>query len=497
MLKIIATIGTIQIMAIAITFIRSKTIAVLLGPEGVGIISIIDQIIQSIAQLSAFSLPFAAVKFLSRSHSQSLEIFKQSYGNLLKLLLLLTTTGSAIGLMVILGYPTLLGSHLHQYQTLMVVGLASIPLNSMQGFFKNVLAAAQQVRAAAIMDVGISITITTMVCIGVTIAGVPGFYVGNLLAGFLIVGTTLVYFNQKLHLPMLGTENSIRQELRKNPDIVSFSLILYAAAFLYPLAYFVARYVILKNFGEVEAGLLQAAFALAGVLNLVLNPANGLYLTPILNRDIPTAEKLEAALAFQEKLAIATAALAMPMVLFSKWLVILLFSPAFINVSSVIFIFVIAQYVIQLAGVNQALIIGLNDLKIYGATVATGHFVFGAASWLLAPHYGIGGVGASLLISSLTIFVFTLTQLYWRHGLKLSSRLIGIVAYGVVTLFLAGICFSQIAPWSPWLMGMKFGYVAAFSIGLFFCFSPKERLQLLARGRLLLRIPAWIGSRRR
>jgi hypothetical protein len=43
MLKIIATIGAIQMIAIAVMLIRSKTIAVLLGPEGVGVISIVDQ----------------------------------------------------------------------------------------------------------------------------------------------------------------------------------------------------------------------------------------------------------------------------------------------------------------------------------------------------------------------------------------------------------------------------------------------------------------------
>ena len=497
MLKIIAAIGAIQIIAIAITFIRSKTIAVLLGPEGVGIISIIDQIIQLVAQLSAFSLPFAAVKFLSRSHSQGFEVFKQSYGNLLRLLLLLTMTGAAIGLLIVLVYPTLLGQHLQQYQMLIVIGLVSIPLITMQGFLKNVLAAAQRVKEAALMDVGIALVITTMVCIGVAIAGVQGFYIGNLIAGFLIVGITLFYFKQNLHLPIFGTRNSIRQELRKNPDIVSFSLLLYGSAFLHPLAYFVTRYAILKNFGEVEAGLLQAAIALASVLNLILNPANGLYLTPILNRDIPKAEKLQAALAFQEKLAIVTVTLAMPMVLFSQWLVVLLFSHAFIKVGSVIFIFVIAQYIIQLAGVNQALIIGLNDLKIYGIVIATGHFVFGVSGWFLSPYYGLAGIGLGLLISNMVIFFVTMAQLCFRHGLKPSLRLVGIMTYGLISLFFAGSFFSYTDPSAPLIIAIKFGCEVVFSTSLFFCLKRKDQLKLLNQARLLLRIPNAIELRRK
>jgi len=46
MLKIITTIGGIQVLAIIINVVRSKIMAVLLGPEGIGIISIVDQVVQ-------------------------------------------------------------------------------------------------------------------------------------------------------------------------------------------------------------------------------------------------------------------------------------------------------------------------------------------------------------------------------------------------------------------------------------------------------------------
>ena len=64
MLKAIAHVGTLQIIGAVVFVVRVKTTAVLLGPAGVGVVSVVDQFVQLVLQLAAVSLPFAAVKFL-------------------------------------------------------------------------------------------------------------------------------------------------------------------------------------------------------------------------------------------------------------------------------------------------------------------------------------------------------------------------------------------------------------------------------------------------
>ncbi len=80
MLKAILSIGMIQAVAIVIQFVRSKVVAVTLGPAGVGVISTIDQTVQFVAFAAAFSIPLASVKFLSKAHSEG---YLQSSGILL------------------------------------------------------------------------------------------------------------------------------------------------------------------------------------------------------------------------------------------------------------------------------------------------------------------------------------------------------------------------------------------------------------------------------
>ena len=87
MFRTIFSIGLLQTGGIVITALRSKLFAVLLGPAGFGIVATIDQLVTSLAQLSNFSVPFTAMKFLSSSHSVGEDEFKKSYAAFLRLML--------------------------------------------------------------------------------------------------------------------------------------------------------------------------------------------------------------------------------------------------------------------------------------------------------------------------------------------------------------------------------------------------------------------------
>jgi O-antigen/teichoic acid export membrane protein len=278
----------------------------------------------------------------------------------------------------------------------------------------------------------------------------------------------------------------MREEIRDNPGIVTFALILFGTSLTQPLAYLMARYAVLSHFGEAQAGLLQSAIALAASLGLVLNPANGLYLTPILNRDIPKEDKLRAALEFQRKLMIVLGLLAVPIVLFAPWLLILLYSRAFVEASGVVFLFVMAQCVTQMAGVYQALIIGLDDLKIYGLIVGVGQLSLGVISWGLAPRYGLLGVALGFLCASVIIFLVTLIQLSVRHRLALPFRLRAVMAYGLLALLGAEGLVAWFDGPSPLVIVGKVGFYGLFVLGSWFFLEQAERQEVVRRGKALL-----------
>src|SRR5260370_41054133 len=97
MLRMIAGIGVLQVAVTLVNLLRSKVVAVLLGPEGVGVIGLVDQLVQLVLYASTLSLPFAAVRFLSRAHSEGQEAFTRSFGSFLRALLILTSVGTVLG----------------------------------------------------------------------------------------------------------------------------------------------------------------------------------------------------------------------------------------------------------------------------------------------------------------------------------------------------------------------------------------------------------------
>src|SRR5260370_7888272 len=98
MVSLFTRIGALQLLGGLIYFLRTKVVALALGPAGVGVVSVIDQFVQLMLQLSAFAIPFAAIKVLSKAHSESAEAFRATYAGLLRLLLILGTIGAALGL---------------------------------------------------------------------------------------------------------------------------------------------------------------------------------------------------------------------------------------------------------------------------------------------------------------------------------------------------------------------------------------------------------------
>lgn len=489
MLKIIATLGSIQVFVILANLIRSKIMAVLLGPAGIGVISVVDQGVYFLAQVSALSIPFATVKFLSRAQSQGRDDFERTYAMLFRILLGLTCLGALLGLVITFIQPEWLGAAMASYRALLVPAFLSMPAMTLHGFFSSVLAAAQKPRTAGLFGFVIAVALALSTLIGILWSGAVGLYWANCLASYLIVLGMIVYLRENLGLAFWHSRLDFLGEIRAHPDTLTFPLILYATSLTGGFSLLVARLSILASFGEAPAGLLQTAIGLAGALTLMLNPANALYLTPTVNRRIAAEEKIRAALEFQSRLVLASALLAMPIALFPDWLIIILYAPAFMAVASVVFIFVLGQCLAQLVGVYQALLIGLDDLLVYGASVIAGHLTLALMAWLLAPALGIWGVALALLGSGILSALLTFTRLTFKYRLALPARLKFLIVYSLLAVVGAGGLANWVGSADLAALASKAGVYLLFAASLFFLMSKQDQARFWNKlGALVLQI---------
>jgi PST family polysaccharide transporter len=487
MVGIFAAIGLIQVVAILVGILRAKAIAVMLGPEGVGIISVIDQIIQLASYASALSLPYAAVRFLSRAHSESKERFQRTYAAFLKALLLLSFGATAVLITLVALQPALLGADVARYQMYVLIAALSLPSMMLGGFINNVFASSGQPRSASVFAVLTAIGAALAAVAGIYAGGISGFYWAGLIAGTTVTAAALLYLKSRLGLSVAAPHAGIRQELRRNPGILSFSLMFFVTSVAFSFSFLVARYAVLHHFGEAEAGLLHALLAIGFAVSMVLNPINGLLLTPKMNRAIAHDEKRHTALEFQKILMLVLAGAAVPLVLFPQFFLTLLFSAKFTGVSGDLYLFVLAQCLLQLGGVYSSLLIGLDDIKMFTVVSLGGHLTFAAMAWLAAPSLGIYGIGLAFCASAVLLVVLSLWPLHTRHQFRISGRVAGLTGFAVAAILGAGLLANALGPDRPLVIVVKMAAYAAALGGLLGLLGKSGRDELRAWARQALR----------
>src|SRR5258708_12568833 len=90
MFRVLVTIGLLQILTMLVQLVKTKALALLLGPESVGVMAVIDKLLAVIIQTVSLSLPFAAVRFLPALWTKDPLAFRDRYLRMRNVLLVAT-----------------------------------------------------------------------------------------------------------------------------------------------------------------------------------------------------------------------------------------------------------------------------------------------------------------------------------------------------------------------------------------------------------------------
>ena len=464
--RTIVAIGAVQVLTMLFTLVRSKVVAISAGPAGVGAISVIDQVVVLIAQISTFSLPYASIKMLSAAHSEGRESFARGFTAFLRLLLVISVLGAAVGIALVFVRPSLLGSELLSYRRIVIVALIAIPATNLTALVTNALAAARRVRDSALLGLVTAIALAAASISGILLAGLYGYYLGNVITVVALAFAGMFYLARAEGMRRPKEPVNPLKEVMRYPQTLSFAGALYVISFTTPLAYLVARYAIVRNGGFEAAGLMQAAMGLSLALRTVMRSSNALFLTPAMNRLGESGHKFQNAVEFSRGLALTIGIVALPMVLFPDWGLRVLYSSRFTTAAPFVFVFVLAESVQLIGGVNQALLIGLNYIGTHVTIAVMADISVAAISWWLVPHYGIGGVAIALLFSP--VLAFVLTSLRLRFGPKMAiHRDIGWLPFYVIAVIgIAGAVVSWSGSNTITVILLKASFWFAFAFSL-------------------------------
>lgn len=480
MFGILLGIGGLQVLAVLVNIARTKILALWVGPEGVGIISSIDQTIQFVTHACTLSLPFAAVKFLSKAHSEGGDAFRDGYVVFLKVLVLLSTAGALVATSLVLFHIDLFPVQILPYKTLLVLGLLGIPATALAGLFPNVLAAAQHSTGSARLIVFTGIAMAVASTVGLLVGGITGLYVASVCTITVLAAVVVEYLRRELGLSIAECRVGIAAGFRRMGNVVSFSFLFYLGAITSTGALLVTRYSVLEHLGEAEAGFLQAGMAVALLMSAVLSPLNGLFFTPRVNRAGPKEEKFQVAVEFQKQMAMILTILSIPVILFPHVLLALAFSPKFLVAAQYMFVFMLWQSFTMFAGIYQALLIGLDDMVSYTALSCMGSILAACSAVVLVPQYGVIGAASGFVVASALVSLGTFVRLKLSHGFALPANLVFLMGYSLLVTLVLGSIFRHYDAWHYTTLLSKAAVALAALIGLFLFLNRKERLALVS-----------------
>lgn len=480
MTRLLLSIGVVHVLTMLVSLARAKTLSVLLGPADFGVVSTVDQAVLSVVQLGALSLPFTAMKYMSQGHSEGPEQFERAFVAFLRTLAGLSLVAVAVVAGLLWWHPGLFGADLAPFQPLFLLGLLGVPAAMLHIHYVNTWAAAQRGAASAWLNFAVGLTLAASAIAGFLWLGIPGLLGGSVVGGAVASLVSLRHLTRALRLRLTLPAAGILRELRRDPRIISISLMLYAAMSAYSLTMLATRYHVFGQLGAESAGFLQAHLGIALAVGSVITPLNGLFFAPLVNRRIPVAEKAEAADRFAGTVTLVLLVGGLVVTLFPSLALTVLYSPEFAVGAPWLFWFVIWQSLYQLTNIYLQLLIGLDDVRFFTVLTLVGYGVSALLFGPLITRFGIGGAALALSAAMVVSGVGAAVRLRRRFAASIAPT---VLLRGIALLILlagAGLLFTPTGERTVAGVALRAAYAAGSLVLAWLTLPRSERLALLA-----------------
>jgi O-antigen/teichoic acid export membrane protein len=492
MLRTLLTIGFLQFLTMLVMLVRTKTLALVLGPEYVGMMSTIDKLLAVISQTLSLSLPFAALRFLPEALRSSPAAFHNLLRRMRNVLLVLAVPFAVVAAGIAFRWPGFWGAQFVPYRDALFFALLGLPVAASVPFLTNAFAGRMRQYQSMLFALGHAMVLTVSAVIGAWWRGLEGVYLvyAMLGLGLVIVAYWLVGRPSAGESPDDGAGGGF--SLRLPAAMWRFSLALLSVTFALPYAAFYVNYSVLSRFGAEATGWLQAAIGLSLSVRTLLGSAHAVFLTPNVNRQGAPADRMTWANRFQHTNCLLFVLALPPLLLFPHLAVRILYSSAFLPGATLAALFIAAEVTMLLSGTYQSLIIAGNHMALHVVQNLLAQLLLMGTASLLLPRIGMAGAGIATLATPIFLYLTTVGFLHWRYGLRVPRDLTVLSLYVAGVVAVSGVIGARMPEFTPTVVGVKvLVYIALTGLGFFFL-TPGDRDSLSLAWR---RSRRWIGRR--
>ncbi len=479
MVRAIATIGILQVLTIAVQVLRAKAISVVLGPAGLGVVGLLDQVINLVATVCALSLPTVVLRVMARVHGEP--EFGRQYVSFLRAVVITSVLGSGALGVVLAVDPSALGEVAARYPAEFGVALISVPLFALGLLLPNVLAAAMRPVGASWLSFGVAAMATVAAGAGLVFGGVREIYVWQAIATGALLVATIIYFKVKLHLSFHDSSAGLVKEVRARPDIIPTAIAAYASLVGAALSLLIVRYVTVQSLGAETGGWLQSILSMVLAVSAVLVSMAARYLLPVLNRPSSLEEKFSTFDLFRRRQLMILIALCVPLVLFAKLALVILFSSKFTAAAAWLPGFLIWLLLYIQTNVQLQLLFALDELWIVTIKSIAGCALSALLCVVLIPRYGLGGGAVAMIAGAALAFAIGAEKLR-RRGCPVTGSSVLLAGYAVVALLIAPYAdYGNF--WQSLPLKILVGAILVAGLGLFLSSEEKAAIRQFGRRR--------------
>jgi PST family polysaccharide transporter len=420
--------GLVQVSSLVISVIRSKFVAVLIGPAGYGIFSLLNSTVELVRQGTGFSLDVSGVKKISESvTANDCEQISKNASVLLRLSLF---TGLLGLLIIVLLSPLLSKWTFGDYDmTLAFVYISvSIVFKQITGAQSAVMQGMSKLRNLAKANllgnfVGLLISLPLFYFFRIN-AIVPTVIITSLVS----MGSSFLYY-KKAGIAASGF--TVAQSLKNGKEILFFGGLLSISAFLPVLSNYLIQMYINATAGAEQVGLFGIALVVVNTyVGIIFNALSTEYY-PRLSGMGKDNKKISEAVNQQ---AVLSMLIITPIILlflgYSGFIIRFLFSDSFSGSIPMTSWLIVAMFFKAVSWSMGYVIIARADSKVFVKTSVIFNFVY--LLFCIGGYYfnGLAGLGSGLLlyyiIHLLSIYIIT----YYRYEIRLSADMIKIFCIG-------------------------------------------------------------------
>jgi O-antigen/teichoic acid export membrane protein len=463
-LKTTAAISTTEVTLIFVGLVKNKYLAIEIGPEGFGIYGMLSSFFSLAAVFSGTWLATGATKYASEFSKKG---DNQAVQKITILSIGLTTVLSlTMSLAFILGQEPIRKIFLSEeilrvYFTLFAVSFIGM---SLRPVIIAILQGLKKVKFVVTARISISIVEIGLVVSLVYLFDLTGFFISLLLSSVI----AMIILIKRLR----GSMGKVAIPNLKFDDVSKKFFYFGGVNFFLAIANLGAQYfqrkLILDQMDLASIGLLQAAVSLR-VYSDIIGRSSGFYFYPKMSEELKAESRAQMINDYMLFSLLTYIPIAMCIIFFSKYIVLLLYSADFIQLIPVLSWFIIAEYFHNIERPLGQTIVGLAALNVHAAVS-----LIASILWVVVPVYFMSSFGIMSIaianslgsFSSMLIFSIFLKR---RIGLIIEQRNLIIALGGSIVLIIISL--------NTFTIIMKLVIILATLLVLFGMIAKEEKMK--------------------